>query len=55
MGIDHEWKHIDILNCETQTPEFKAMNMNAQIPVLQINEHEYLSESNQGVRTLEIL
>ena len=46
LEIDHEWEHIDILNGEAQTPEFKAMNKNAQIPVLQIDEYEYLSESN---------
>lgn len=46
LGIAHEWKHVNILAGETQTPEFEAMNENTKIPVLQISESEYLSESN---------
>lgn len=46
LSIEHEWIHVDILAGETHTPEFKAMNYNAKIPVLQISESEFLSESN---------
>jgi len=46
LGIEHEWKHVDILAGETHTPEFLAMNKNAKIPVLQIDEATYLFESN---------
>lgn len=46
IGIEHHWKHVDILAGETHTPEFEAMNKNAKIPVLQIGESEYLYESN---------
>lgn len=46
LDIAHEWVHVDILAGETQTIEFEAMNKNAKIPVLQISESEYLTESN---------
>ena len=46
LEIEHEWKHVDILADETQTADFMAMNPNAKIPVLRINETECLWESN---------
>lgn len=46
LEIEHEWVHVDILAGETHTSEFEAMNSNAKIPVLQVNETEFLCESN---------
>lgn len=46
LTIEHEWVHVDILAGETHSQEFEAMNSNAKIPVLQVGESEYLSESN---------
>jgi glutathione S-transferase len=46
LNIKHEWEHIDILAGDTQSSSFKAMNNNAKIPVLHINDSEYLYESN---------
>jgi glutathione S-transferase len=46
LSIEHEWKHVNILDGETHTSEFLAMSKNAKIPVLQIGEATYLSESN---------
>jgi len=46
LEIDHEWIHVDILAGETHQDNFTDMNSNAKIPVLQINDSEYLSESN---------
>jgi len=46
LHIDHEWIHIDILSGKTKTPEFISMNRNTQIPVLQIEETDFLTESN---------
>ena len=46
LDIEHQWVHVDILAGETQTSEFTGMNANAKIPVLQISESEFLSESN---------
>lgn len=41
-----EWVEIDILNKETRTPEFLAMNPNGKIPLLESKPGTYLSESN---------
>ncbi|MGI9235660.1 MAG: glutathione S-transferase family protein [Woeseiaceae bacterium] len=46
LEIEHEWRHVDILGGETHTDDFVSMNSNAKIPVLKIDESEYLSESN---------
>ncbi|NNF40445.1 MAG: glutathione S-transferase family protein [Woeseiaceae bacterium] len=46
LGIEHEWVHVDILSGETHTEEFRRMNSNAKIPVLQIDDDEFLWESN---------
>ncbi len=37
---------VDILEGETQTPEFLKMNPNGQIPLLAMDDGEYLMESN---------
>lgn len=46
LGIDHEWIHVDILNGDTQTNSFKAKNSNGKIPVLELDDGRYISESN---------
>ncbi|MDJ0659243.1 MAG: glutathione S-transferase family protein [Crocosphaera sp.] len=46
LDIKHQWHHIDILRNETHTNEFKQMNPNTRIPVLQLPNNEYLWESN---------
>jgi len=46
IGIPHEWVHVDILASETHTEEFKRMNPNARIPVVELNNGKYLWESN---------
>ena len=43
---DYQWVHIDILAGESRTPEFLARNPNGRIPVLELNDGRYLSESN---------
>ena len=46
LKLEHDWVHIDILAEETHTEQFKEMNPNTRIPVLQIDEDKYLWESN---------
>ncbi len=46
LNIKHEWIHIDILAGDTHSEEFLRKNSNAKIPVLQIGDSEYLTESN---------
>ncbi len=46
LGIDYAWHEIDIMNGETHTPEFLAMNPNGKIPVLVTPDGDHLPESN---------
>lgn len=46
LEIRHEWLHVDILNGESRTPEFLAMNPNGKIPVVALPDGRCLFESN---------
>lgn len=46
LGIRHQWIHINILANETHSENFKQMNPNARIPVLELSNGKYLWESN---------
>ena len=46
QNTDYEWVHIDILAGESRTREFLARNPNGRIPVLELDDGRYLSESN---------
>ena len=46
LNIEHKWVHIDILNNETHTKEFLQKNPNGKIPLLELSDGRYLSESN---------
>jgi len=46
LGFHYEWVDVDILNGETQTPEFLAKSPNGKIPLLELENGLTLSESN---------
>ncbi|MCB1666115.1 MAG: glutathione S-transferase family protein [Pseudomonadales bacterium] len=46
LGLAHEWVHVDILKQETHTEEFKRMNPNTRVPVVDLGNGEFLWESN---------
>ena len=46
LRIDHEWIHVDILAGETKSDEFLLKNPNGKIPVLELTDGRFLSESN---------
>jgi len=46
MGIGYNWREVDILQGDTHTPEFLAMNPNGKIPILQLPDGRCLAESN---------
>jgi len=45
LGLAHDWKHVDILQGESRSPEFLALNPNGRIPVL-VDSGRVLCESN---------
>lgn len=46
LDIDLEWINIDVLSNETQAPEFLEKNPNGKIPILELDDGRYISESN---------
>jgi glutathione S-transferase len=46
LGIDYEWREVDILAGATRTPEYLAMNPNGKVPLLCLGDGRYLAESN---------
>ncbi len=46
LGRDYEWVHVDVMRKESRTPAFLRMNPKGQIPVLQIEPNNFLTESN---------
>ena len=46
LGIEHDWKHIDVVTQETKTAEFLAINPNGQIPAAILDDGRVLCESN---------
>jgi glutathione S-transferase len=46
LGLPYRWHEVDVLKGESRTPGFLAINPNGKVPVLQIDDHTYLAESN---------
>lgn len=54
-GIEIPTEQVDIGKLATRTPEFMAMNPLARVPVLQLDDGSYISESIAICRYLEAL
>lgn len=46
LSIEHEWVEIDILAGDTQADNFVKMNPNGKIPLLELDDGRFISESN---------
>lgn len=46
LDIEYQWQHINILENETHTPEFLALNPNGKIPAVVLDDGRVLYESN---------
>lgn len=46
LGRDYQWIHVDILAGDTKTPEYLAKNSAGKIPLLELEDGRFLSESN---------
>ncbi|SMF17660.1 glutathione S-transferase [Alteromonadaceae bacterium Bs31] len=54
LGIDYQFMAIDILQGETQRPEFLALNPNGKIPVVELDDGRVLWESNAIINYLAL-
>jgi glutathione S-transferase len=52
LGLEYDWLDIDILRGDTQSGAFKEISFAGKIPLLQISEDKFLSESNAIINYL---
>jgi glutathione S-transferase len=45
-GLPFRWVEVDIIQRQTRTPEFLALNPNGRVPLLQLPDGRLLAESN---------
>jgi len=46
LKVPYRWHEVDTVKGESRTPEYLAMNPNGKVPLLQIDAHTFLPESN---------
>jgi glutathione S-transferase len=46
LGLPYDWVEISVLNKETRTPEFLAMNPAGQVPLVRFADDRVLAQSN---------
>src|SRR5512142_3215633 len=46
LGIPYDWVEVSVLNAETRTPEFLAMNPVGQVPTVRFADNGTLAKSN---------
>lgn len=52
LGLPYAWQEVAVLNNETRTPEFLAMNPAGQVPVVVLDDGRTLAQSNAILRYL---
>lgn len=46
LGIDYEWREMDLMSGAARTDEFREKNANAKVPVLELPDGRLLAESD---------
>ena len=46
LDIPHQWVHVDVVGGGALTEQFLAKNPNAKVPLLELDDGRFLSESN---------
>lgn len=52
LGLSYDWVSVDILQAESRTPEFLALNPQGQVPVIVFEDGRSLAQSNAIIRYL---
>lgn len=52
LDLPYDWDSIDILQAESRTPEFLALNPQGQVPVIVFDDGRHLAQSNAIIRYL---
>ena len=52
LGLDYEWISIDITQGESRTLDFLRINLQGQVPVIEIEDGRCLAQSNAIIRFL---
>jgi glutathione S-transferase len=52
LALPYRWIAVDMMNGETRTPEFLALNPAGQVPVVEFDDGRALSQSNAIIRYL---
>lgn len=54
LGLEYQWVEIDVLAGDTQTEAFLSKNQNGKIPLLELDDGQFISESNAILNYLAI-
>jgi glutathione S-transferase len=52
LSLPYDWIHVDIMAGDTKTPEYLAKNAAGKIPLLELDDGRFLSESNAIINFL---
>ncbi len=52
LGLDHEWRELDVMSGVTREDWFLARNPNGKIPLIELPDGRCLAESNAGLMYL---
>ena len=52
LGLPYSWIDVDILQGQSRTPDFLAVNPHGQVPVIQLDDGLTLTQSNAIIRFL---
>jgi glutathione S-transferase len=52
LGLSYDWVSVDVTKGESRTPEFLSMNPAGQVPVVELDDGQVLSQSNAIIQFL---
>ena len=52
LGLEYEWRDVDIMRGDTREAAFLALNPQGQVPVLELDDGRHLAQSNAIIQYL---